>query len=89
MDVKWEFSYYPIGGWIDPEGNSVRLSMPFRAKHRDTVLLVTPKGIHSAAGHGEPAMDGTEPQYFINDTLEPFELPQGDFITTEGSSSEI
>lgn len=81
MDVKWQFFYWPLGNWVDPEGNAVAVEMPFRAKHCDRVLLVTPSGISGGGGHGEPSMSGVEPKYFDSETLKPFDLPDGDFIT--------
>jgi hypothetical protein len=83
MDVKWKFDYYPYGGWIDVEGNSVAVKMPFRAEHAGRKILVTPSGISTSPGHGEPAMSGVEPKYFDDATMEPVEIPSDDFITLE------
>lgn len=81
MDIRWKWSYYPYGGWIDVEGNSVDVTMPFRAEHAGVLLLVTPSAVTTAPGHGEPGMTGTEPKFFNAESLEPVDIPSDDFIT--------
>lgn len=80
MRIKWKYSYYPHGGWVNNDGESVSLPENFYAEHEDTKLLVTTTSVSTAPGHGEPAMTGSEPKFIDAASLETVKLSTGVII---------
>lgn len=83
MRIKWKFSYYPYGGWVDENDNGVSLTGNFHATSEDTKIIVTMSGISTPPGHGEPAMTGVEPKFINAETLE--EIKPGEYIEIDES----
>lgn len=75
MKIKWKNVYYPMGEWVNEQGEKVEGPKGnFRARVGDKVILVIMHAVHTPPGHGESSMTGNQPCYLDQITLEPIDI---------------
>ncbi|MCU2432377.1 hypothetical protein [Enterobacter kobei] len=77
MKVKWRSVYWPIGEWVNEEGDVVEITKNFRAKSDDGEILVVMNNETSGGGHGDPAITSPTPSFIHADTLDSLPHPPG------------
>lgn len=79
MKVKWRSVYWPVGEWVDENGEVVDITRGFKAINNSAEILVVMSNKTSPSGHGEPSITAPVPLYIHAETLELLPLPT-DFI---------
>lgn len=80
MKIRWRNVYYPLGEWLDENGEQVEVTTGFRALFDSIKIIVMMGNASSAPGHGEPSITAMRPSFINEENLERIDI--GDkFIT--------
>jgi len=80
MKIKWKNIYYPVGNWVDKNGNVFKKAGNFRAKYKNNEILVVHTKIESKGGHGEGIISGFQPTFFDSETLKQIHIYKDEYI---------
>ncbi|HAS1181951.1 hypothetical protein [Enterobacter cloacae] len=79
MKVKWRDIYWPVGEWVNEDGDIVEIAGNFRAISGEDDILVIMNNQTSRGGHGDPPITSPTPSFIHAETLESLPKPP-DFI---------